>query len=1055
MILTKLDLKFSVVLALTFIIGSLSAQSPDWENPEMFDQNKEKAHVTLMPFKDVESALSKKRNQSIFYRNLNGIWKFNFVSKPSDRSVDFYKNDYNVSGWDDIEVPSNWEMKGYDFPIYTNIPYPFADKRTAPLTEMTDGPKPPQIPRDYNPVGSYKRTFTVPDSWKERRTLIHFGAVKSAMYIWVNGKKVGYSQGSKTPAEWDITDFLVEGENTLSVEVYRWSDGSYLEDQDFWRVSGIERDVFLYSTPQVRIGDFFANSTLDNQYKDGLFSLEVELKNKVTKYRSGNYSVEYQIYDANGSMIAKDSQPAVINKKQSTTLTFSKTIENPDKWTAETPNLYSLVLILKDKAGNTAEVLSSKIGFRKVEIINTIFHVNGVEVLIKGVNRHEHDQYNGHVVSEEAMIREIAIMKQNNINAVRMSHYPNDPRFYELCDQYGLYATDEANIESHGMGYGEKSLANFPEWKAAHLDRIVRMVERDKNHPSIIVWSMGNEAGDGPNFTAAYEWIKARDASRPIHYERAIMGDNTDFFCPQYPSVQSLKNYASKRQKKTMIMSEYAHAMGNSTGNLAAMWELIHDRTNQQLQGGYIWDWIDQGFVKKDDDGNEFWAYGGDFGPKDVPTDGNFLANGLILPDYTPHPAMAEVKYAYQYIRFYAEDLENGKIKIKNYHDFIGTKDYEISWTISANGKEVMYGRMDQVDIPAHGEMTINIPEVSNLKRISGDEYFLDLSATLIVNKDFQQRGDEVAHEQFQLGSVKAAPTENEELAGVSLKEMGAEYLVYGENFEVRINKISGLIDSYRINEMELLQKGPQINFWRAPNDNDKGYNMIGKMGVWREVSDELQLENIKVQDVKMDRVAIEATYQLPKVKSKAIAVYTIYGDGKVDIAYSFNAGDGEIPLMPRFGVKWEMPVLFDNLRYFGRGPHENYADRKASAFVGLYAGKVADQYFNYVRPQENGYKTDVRWFELRNQNGVGLKVIGSPLLGFSTLHNPIEDFDQKDHTDFRHTNDIVKKDGVFITTDLKMMGVGGDDSWGARPYAEYSIPAKDYDFKFSIVPVF
>jgi beta-galactosidase len=1048
-------MKNTLTILLFFIFNSLFSQSPDWENPEIFDQNKEKAHATLMPFKDVKSALSKKRNQSIFYRSLNGVWKFNFANKPSDRPADFYKNDYNVSAWDDIEVPSNWEMKGYDFPIYTNIPYPFADKRTAPLTEMTDGPKPPQIPRNYNPVGSYKRTFTVPVSWKERRTLIHFGAVKSAMYIWVNGKRVGYSQGSKTPAEWDITDFLVEGENSLSVEVYRWCDGSYLEDQDFWRVSGIERDVFIYATPQVRIRDFFAKSTLDGQYKDGLFSLEVELKNKTNKFRSGNYSVEYQIYDEDGSMIANESQPAVINKKQRFKVTFSKTIEDPNKWTAETPNLYSLVLILKDKSGNTIEVVSSKIGFRKVEIIDTIFYVNGVEVLIKGVNRHEHDQYNGHVISEKAMIREIAIMKQNNINAVRMSHYPNDPRFYELCDQYGLYATDEANIESHGMGYGEKSLANFPEWKAAHLDRIIRMVERDKNHPSVIVWSMGNEAGDGPNFTAAYKWIKDRDSSRPVHYERAIMGDNTDFFCPQYPSVQSLKNYASKRQTKTMIMSEYAHAMGNSTGNLSAMWELIYDRKNQQLQGGYIWDWIDQGFVKKDEKGNEFWAYGGDYGPKDVPSDGNFLANGLILPDYTPHPAMAEVKYAYQYIRFYADDLENGKIKVNNYYDFIGTKDYEISWTISANGKEVMFGRLDKIDIPAHGEKTILIPEIANLRIKKGTEYFLDLSATLTVNKDFQKRGDEVSHEQFLIKKINVVQPEKEEMAGIKLKEGAKLYVISGENFDIKINKKTGLLDSYLINEIELLQTGPQINFWRAPNDNDKGYNMIGKMGVWREVSNEVILENIQTRIISNDQIEVEVSYVLPKVNSKETAVYTFSGDGKIDISFKFKAGEGEFPIMPRFGVRWEMPVLFDNLEYYGRGPHENYDDRKASSFVGLYFSKVADQYFNYVRPQENGYKTDVRWFELRNQNGVGLRISGSPLLGFSTLHNPIEDFDQKDHKDFRHTNDIVKKDGVFVTTDLKMMGVGGDNSWGARPYTKYSIHMKDYDFKFSIVPVF
>lgn len=1047
-----------ISIFLTIVLSySVTAQKKhfEWEDPKVFARNKEAPHATLMPFKSIDAALNKKREESAYYRTLSGSWKFHWSSRPADRPVDFYTSDFDVSQWDNIEVPSNWEVQGYGIPIYTNIPYPFADKRTKPLTEMADGPKPPQVPKEYNPVASYKRTFEVPVHWKGRRVLIHFGAVKSAMYIWVNGKEVGYSQGSKTPAEWDITDYLTEGTNNLAVEVYRWSDGSYLEDQDFWRLSGIERDVYLYTTPNVRIRDYFAKATLDETYKNGILTLDVELKNKANRLRAGTQVMAYKLFDENQQLVKEGTTFVNINKKESVKVTLSATIDNVKKWTAETPNLYALIIELKDKAGNTTEVVSSRIGFRKIELINTLFHINGVEVLIKGVNRHEHNQYTGHVVNEKDMIHEIALMKQNNINAVRMAHYPNTPRFYELCDEYGLYVTDEANLESHGMGYGKESLANFKLWEAAHLDRNIRMVERDKNHPSVIVWSMGNEAGDGPNFTTVYNWIKERDPSRPIHYERAIMGDNTDIFCPQYPSVQGLRNYASEWKSKTMIMSEYAHAMGNSTGNLAAMWDLIHDRNNRQLQGGYIWDWIDQGLVKKDKDGTEFWAYGGDYGPKDIPSDGNFLANGLILPDYTPHPAMDEVKYAYQYIRFYEDDLANGKIRIRNYHDFIGSQDYDIDWIIVANGKEIAYGEIEQANIAPHEEVEVTIPELANLKKKAGMEYFINFSAKLNVNRYFQKRGDEVSKEQFAIVNDLKVSKDVEEFPGIILTDDANEYTVKGENFEVRFSKSNGVLSSYVINNIELIQKGPKVNFWRAPNDNDKGFNMIGKMGLWREVSNALELSSLKANVLSNTALQIEAEYEVSKVNATQSVVYTIKGNGAIDFHYSFNKGQGDFPNMPRFGVRWEMPVNFDNLTFYGRGPHENYDDRKASAFVGLYKDKVANQYFNYVRPQENGYKTDVRWFELRNQNGVGFKIKGDSLVGFSTLHNPMEDFDQQNHSDFRHTNDIIKKDGVFIHTDLRQMGVGGDNSWGAQPYKQFQLSVKNYEFRFSIEPVF
>lgn len=1050
-------MKQLVVMASLLFFGLPgSAQIPDWENPAMFDQNKEVAHATLMPFKDENAALTKKRKESVYYKNLNGIWKFNWVRKPADRPTDFYSMAFNASGWDDIPVPSNWELEGYGVPIYVNHQYEFADYKApvSPEIEFVDKiyPKNPgRVPHDYNPVGSYIRSFTVPDFWKGRRVFLQFGAVKSAMYVWVNGQKVGYSQGSKTPAEWDITDFLTAGENKLAVEVYRWSDGSYLECQDFWRISGIERDVFLYSTPQVRILDFFVKADLENNYTDGNFSLEIDLKNQ-SKSKSVASAIEYKLIDAHGKTIISEQKEIMVAHHPDLKISFQKNISHPLQWNAETPNLYSLLIILKNEKNEITEIVTSQVGFRKVEIIDGVFHINGVAVLIKGVNRHEHDQYKGHVISEEGMIKEISLMKQFNINAVRTSHYPSDERFYELCNEYGLYVTDEANIESHGMYYGKHSLAKKSEWIEAHADRNIRMVERDKNHPSVIVWSMGNEAGDGEVFTETYKRIKELDPTRPIHYERAIMGDNTDIYCPQYPGVKYLQKFASKKQTKPMIISEYTHAMGNSNGNLMDLWEVIYNDKNVQLQGGYIWDWIDQALVKEDENGNEFWAYGGDYG-EGMPSDDNFLCNGVISADYTPHPALWEVKHVYQYIWFEAENLAEGKIKVKNLHDFIGLDDFDITWKVSADGIAIAEGILADFDLSAHSSKIIdlNLPEI---KMDSGVEYFLDFSVTLKKDHPFRKKGFEVAHEQFSLAVSKPKEAPSSESAELVLNN-DTKISITGENFIINFDKASGSLSLYEVNGFELIQSGPKINFWRAPNDNDKGSNMIGRLGIWREVLHDAQLVNLVSEQTAKDRVTVRATFDLKPVDGEQMISYTIYGNGKIDIKSNLKLDKSKLPDLPRFGMRWELPVNFENLSYLGRGPHENYVDRKSGSFVGLYNSKVADQYFNYARPQENGYKTDVRWFELRNENGIGIKVSGKELLGFCALHNPIEDFDQLTHKDFRHTNDIVKKDGVFVTADLKMMGVAGDNSWGARPYPEYSIPAKDYIFTFTIEPVF
>ncbi len=1055
------QLLFAFLSLILSISAHAQAKTPDWENPAMFDQNKEKPHATLIPFQTEHEALTQKRHQSIYYKTLSGTWKFNWVKKPADRPVDFYKPEYDVSGWSEIPVPANWELQGYGIPIYVNHQYAFSDYKRPVSSEMKFVEKiypanPGKVPHDYNPVGSYRRTFTVPEDWKDRQFFIQFGAVKSAFYLWINGQKVGYSQGSKTPAEWDITNYLKEGENVIAAEVYRWSDGSYLEAQDFWRISGIERDVYLYSTPKVRIRDYFAKPDLDTEYKNGVFSLDVELANHTSKLKSGNYSVKYNIYDEGNFSLSSQEAEVKINKKESATVNLSGTIKDVKKWTAETPDLYTLVISLLNSDGETVETVSSKIGFRKIEIINEVFHINGVPVTIKGVNRHEHDQYKGHVVSEEAMIKEIALMKQFNINAVRTCHYPNDERFYDLCDKYGLYVTDEANVESHGMYYGKYSLAKKPEWTPAHVDRNMRMVERDKNHPCVIVWSMGNEAGDGEVFTAVYKAIKERDPSRPIHYERAIMGDNTDIFCPQYPSVKALENYASKHQTKPYISSEYSHAMGNSNGNLVDLWKVFNRDRNDQMQGGYIWDWIDQALVKKAEDGTEFWAYGGDFG-KNMPTDYNFVCNGIISADYTPHPAIWEVKYAYQNVKIERVDRE---YRITNMHDFIDLSDYEISWTTTRDGKFWKSGVLEDINLKPGESKDIFIDTGAKISFDDPEdhEFFTDFSVKLKSDKSFREAGFEVAHEQFTPSTkvvIQKSDIAEDNSPALKMEETSNNFIIKGLQFTIMFDKESGTISSYEMNGTELIKKGPQVNFWRPANDNDKGSNMLGRLGIWREVSRNLKPENVTAYKTDENRVYLTTKYNFKAIEASQTVVQIINGKGKIEVTSTFETSKTDLPNMPRVGMRWEMPVNFDNLKYFGRGPQENYIDRNHSAFVGIYESKVADQYFNYVRPQENGYKTDVRWFELRNENGMGLKISGDPVIGFSTLHNPIEDFDMEDLNDYRHTNDIVKKDGVFICTDLKQMGVGGDDSWGAQPMEKYQIPAKNYQYSFTIEPIF
>jgi len=1014
----------------------------DWENPAMFGRNKEPAHCTYIPYADAKTALTNDPARSPFYLSLNGTWKFKWVRKPADRPINFYREDYDVNQWSDIIVPGNWELLGFGVPIYTNTDYPF------PVN-------PPHIPHDYNPVGSYRRNFTIPESWNSRQVFLHFGGVKSAMYVWVNGEKVGYSQGSKTPAEFNITRYLRKGENTLAVEVYRWSDGAYLEDQDYWKISGIERHVFLFSTPQVNIRDFFVLGELDYSYTDGTLRVTVKMKSYQEKVLD-NHFIRMELFYADNTPVFKEPviKEVKVDRLDEKTIKFEQFIKKPTKWTAETPNLYSLILSLLDDKGKTIEVVGCKTGFRKVEIKEGQLLINGVPILIKGVNRHEHEPETGRVVSEEYMKKDIQLMKRFNINAVRTSHYPNAPRWYELCDQYGLYVIDEANIESHGMGYRpDRTLGNNPEWKAAHLDRTISMVERDKNHPSIIIWSLGNEAGDGVNFKATYQWIKERDPSRPVQYERAEQKPHTDIVCPMYRQIRHLKEYVRKRQSRPLIMCEYAHAMGNSVGNLQDYWDVIEKY--EQLQGGFIWDWVDQGLLKKNEEGEEFWAYGGDFGPPDTPSDKNFCINGLVFPDRKLHPHIWEVKKVYQYIKAKPVDLKTGKIEIVNNYDFTNLKKVGMNWIIMGDDKKIAEGKIPSLDISPHSSKVIDLP-MPEIQPEPGVEYFLKLSFVLNKREPLRAKGHEVAWDQFKLPWFRPVPKlDITKLSKLKIKDTEKSVQVKGQNFTLLIDKKTGEMTSFIYKGTEFIKTGLVPNFWRAPTDNDFGNSMPKRQDIWREAGARRTVDKVTAKQINPREIQIDVASTLPAGGSKYHTTYIIYGSGDIIITNEFLPGRAGLPKIPRFGMKMTLPVEFDNMTWYGRGPHESYWDRKTGAAVGVYSGKVMDQYHPYIRPQENGNKTDVRWIALTNDKGMGLLAVGMPLLSISAHHFIDKDFDPGMEKAQRHTYHVKKRNLVTLKLDYKQMGVGGDTSWGerAKPHEKYTLPVKEYSYSFRLRP--
>lgn len=1001
----------------------------DWENPHIFGVNKNAPRATSLPYPDVASSIS--GEESPFVLSLNGLWKFNWVAKPADRPTDFYMEDYDVSAWREIKVPSNWELQGYGIPIYTNITYPYPKN-------------PPYIDNNDNPVGSYRREFDLPKTWNNRRVYLHFESGTSAMYVWVNGNKVGYSQVTKSPAEFDITEYVREGKNQLSVEVYRWSDGSYLEDQDFWRLSGLDRNVYLYSTAQVRIADFFAKTGLDKTYTNGTLALDVDIKNFKDAKSSGSLSVS--VFDKSGNKLFSKNQKWMVAPGESTKISMSTQFKNVSRWSAETPNLYLLTIAMSDADGNSVEAVSQKIGFRSVELKNSQLLVNGQPILVKGTNLHEHHDVSGHYIDKATMLKDIRVMKMHNINAVRTSHYPQSPLWYQLCDEYGLYLVDEANIESHGMGYDLRyTLGNNQEWYDAHFDRVKRLVERDKNHPSVIIWSMGNECGNGYVFPDIYKWIKERDDSRLVQFEQAAEKSNTDVVCPMYPSMKYMQEYAKRENPgRPFIMCEYAHAMGNSSGNFKEYWDIIRD--SKQMQGGFIWDWVDQGLRTKDEIGRDYWAYGGDLGGQNYTHDENFCLNGLVWPDRTPHPGLMEVKYVYQNLHFLPVDIQNGEIEVYNENFFTDIDDLDFKWQLLKNGDEFANGDFVASAKPL-GSVKVKI-DLPAMEKTSGTEYFLNVFAYTKDEKPMIPAGHEVARGQFAFNANNYFAAIDEVSGELSLNDENNRITVTAGNVRVEINKRTGLLERYMSNGKYIINGTLTPSFWRAPIDNDFGNNMQARSNVWRTAGQNTKLNSINVEKVG-DKVVVEAKMLLVDVNSNYDITYTINANGEVKVDVAYKAGSDNLPGLPRFGMIVKLPGEYDNFSWYGRGPWENYSDRNNASFLGIYTSSVAEQYVPYIRPQENGYKTDVRWLKLVDDAGSGLKVRGLQPISTSALHNMSSDFDPGLTKKQMHSSDITPRKDIYLNIDLAQCGVGGDNSWGAWTHKPYRLEASEYNYSF------
>lgn len=1041
-----------------YISGNLMAQLPaELLTPELVSINRLPMRSNAFAFETMDMAKNNDKEKSGNFFSLNGNWKFNWVKDPNKRPKNFYEPGFDDSHWDNFRIPASWEVNGYGLPIYVNQPYDFAghNLRYGKMNPPYD------IPADNNPVGSYRKKIVLPQGFKNKQIFLHIGNAKSCVFVWVNGKQVGYSEDSKLAAEFDVTDYVKEGENLIAFQVYRWSDGSYLECQDMFRFSGIERDVYLYSTNTLNIRDIKVEATLDNTYTNGLLSVNAEVDNY--KWERGflskpdSFMVELQLVDAAGAVVYQDKTKEfkTVLGKYKKDVGFTTTIPNVKTWTAETPNLYTLYVTLKNKNGDVLEVTPQRIGFKKIEIKGTDFLVNGKRVFLKGVNRHEHHPRNGHALSKEDMRKDMEMMKKLNVNAVRHSHYPPDPYWMELCDEYGLYVVDEANIESHGLGYDlNVTLANKSLWKEAHLQRIQRMYERDKNHVSVVTWSLGNEAGDGANFYAAYDWLRAK-TSLPIQYERDINYSKpygaaySEIFCPQYFSPDAMLSYSHSSATIPHIQSEYAHIMGNSLGNFQDYWDVIEN--SPKLQGGFIWEWIDQS-IDTVKNGKRIKAYGGDFpleGPVDENlSDNNFCVKGVVDAYRNVTPMAMEVKKVYQHIK--TKWNGNNSISIRNGYFFKPLENVMLRWVLQENGVEKETGVINSIALQPQQETAMSIPVKTAMK--ADKEYQLNIYYSLKTEEPFLPKGYEIAAEQFSLNTLPAttySPSVNSKL---KVEQSETSCTLSGKDFTASFDLQKGMLTSYKKKGEEMIQQGPTPAFWRAPTDNDIGAGFNRNLRMWRNAYNDGKELKATVTKINDGQYQISFIKGLVNGDASHHQVFTISGDGSLKVENQFSAIKGKHPLLLRAGNDLVIHKSLNNINWYGRGPGENYWDRKTNTFIGNYKQTVDEQYYPYARPQESGNHTEVRWVSFSNSKGRKIQFgFADSLLSFSALPYSLDDLDPEMEKKQYHSGELNKRNETYLHIDLNQTGLQGMDSWGAWPLEKYRIPFKNYQYSYWI----
>ena len=1081
-------------------------KKPYWQDIQTVSVNREDPRTDFMTFTDRTSALNSSFEESPNYRSLNGTWKFYFVDSYKQLPDNITDPSVDASQWSDIQVPGNWEVQGFGTAIYTNHGYEFKPRN----------PQPPTLP-EANPVGVYRRDIDIPAEWMDRDIFLHIAGAKSGVYVYVNGREVGYNEDSKNPAEFLINPYVKAGKNVLTLKIFRWSTGSYLECQDMWRMSGIERDVFLHTQPKAAVRDFHLKSTLDDTYRNGIFALEADLRNH--KSAAANLTFGYELLDKQGKVVASGEKSVSVPAGESLKVRFDEQVDDVLTWSSEAPHLYKLLMTLKQD-NQVTEIIPYNVGFRRIEIKPVeqvaangkpyvLMFVNGQPIKLKGTNIHEHNPATGHYVTEEIMRKDFTLMKQHNINAVRLSHYPQSRRFYDLCDEFGLYVYDEANIESHGMYYDLRkggTLGNNPEWLKPHMYRTINMFERNKNRTSVVIWSLGNEAGNGYNFYQTYLWLKQADKDwmdRPVNYERAQWEWNSDMYVPQYPGAEWLEAIGKRGSDRPVVPSEYTHAMGNSNGNLWDQWKAIYKYPN--LQGGFIWEWVEHGIDAVDENGRHYFAYGGDFGVN-APSDGNFVCDGVVSADRTPHPGMAEVKYAYQNMGVEPVDLAAGKFLVKNRFYFTNLKKYMLTYEVKANGRMVRSGK-ESLDIAPQGTREFIVP-VGGLKPKAGTEYFVNFRLTTVEPEPCVPAGYEIAHEQFRL-PIEPLPVQVATGgSALSVQTEGDELTASSSRVQFVFNKKTGVVTSYRVKGKEYFQDGfgLQPNFWRGPTDNDYGNGAPKREQVWKQSSKDFNVVNASIAMDGKDAV-IKADYLL-KAGNLYRMTYRVYPSGAVKVNAVFTSTDMDPAktevseatrmatftpgndaarqaasklVVPRIGVRFRLPATMNRVTYFGRGPEENYVDRNAGTPVDVYQSTAEDLYFAYSRPQENGHHTDTRWLTLEQKGGRGLTVRADSLIGFNALRNSVEDFDSEEAKDkdyqwtnftpeevadhdvtkakdvlrrMTHMNDISPRNFVEVCVDMMQEGVAGYNSWGARPEPGYNLPAnREYRWGFTLIP--